>query len=161
MLDQTFALNLFGNGLVYHTEQFEEDTEISGYAKLTAWIEMDVPDTDFIARLYEIKPDGTSIHLTADTMRARYRESLREEKLVKPGEINKYVFDWFTWFSRRISKGSRLRLVFACINSSAVEKNYNSGGVVNEESGKDARTAHIKFYHDAGHPTCLEIPVVK
>ncbi|MCE5207478.1 MAG: CocE/NonD family hydrolase [Chloroflexi bacterium] len=161
LLDQTSALNLFGNGLVYHTEPFVEDTEVSGYVKLTAWIEMDVPDTDFIASLYEILPDGKSISLTFDTMRARYRESLREEKLVIPGEINQYVFDWFTWFSRRISKGSRLRLVFACPNTPQLEKNYNSGGIVNEESGKDARTAHIKLYHDAEHPSCLEIPIVK
>jgi putative CocE/NonD family hydrolase len=159
--DQTHALNLFGNGLVYHTRPFEADTEVSGYIKLSAWIEMDVPDTDFIATLYEILPDGQSIQLTQDLMRARYRDSLREEKLVTPGEINQYVFDWFTFFSRMIGKGSRLRLVFACPNTLHLEKNYNSGGVVNEESGKDASTAHIKLYHDADHPSYLEIPIVR
>lgn len=159
--DQTQALNLFGNGLVYHTAPFEEDTEVSGYVKLAVWIEMDVPDTDFIARLYEITPDGKSIMLTHDLMRARYRDSLREEKLVTPGEINQYVFDWFTFFSRKIGKGSRLRLVFACPNSIRLAKNYNSGGVLNEESGKDARTAHIRLYHDADHPSYLEIPLVR
>jgi hypothetical protein len=42
-----------------------------------------------------------------------------------------------------------------------VEKNYNSGGVVARESAKDARTAHITLYHDAGHESFLEIPVVR
>jgi hypothetical protein len=42
-----------------------------------------------------------------------------------------------------------------------MQKNYNSGGVVAEESGKDARTAHVTLYHDAEHPSCLELPVVK
>ncbi len=161
LTDQTSALNLFGNGLVYHSEQFEEDTEITGYIKLVTWIKMDVPDTDFVATLYEISPDGSSIQLTQDFMRARYRESLREEKLVIPGEINKYVFDWFTFFSRHISKGSRLRLVFCCSNTMGLEKNYNSGGVVHEESGKDARTAHVELFHDNEHPSYLEIPIVK
>ncbi len=160
ILDQTAALNLFGNGLVYHSEPFESDTEVSGYVKLSMWIEMDVPDTDFVATLYEIQPDGKSIMLTQDFMRARYRESLREEKLVTSGEINQYVFDWFTYFSRQISKGSRLRLLFVCPNTMQLEKNYNSGGVVNAESGKDARTAHIKVYHDPDHPSYLEIPIV-
>lgn len=161
LLDQTHALNLFGNGLVYHSDPFEEDTEVSGYVNLCAWIELDVPDTDFVATLYEILADGKSVELTQDFMRARYRESLREEKLVTPGEINQYVFDGFTFFSRLISKGSRLRLVFACPNTLRLEKNYNCGGVVNEESGADARTAHVKLYHDADHPSVLEIPVVR
>jgi putative CocE/NonD family hydrolase len=159
LIDQTFALNLFGNGLVYHSQSFKEDTEVSGFPKFIAMIEIDVPDTDFEVTLYEITPDGSSIMLSQDMMRARFRKSLREEVLVVPGEINQYVFDGFTFFSRCISKGSRLRLVFKSLNSLQWEKNYNCGGIVNEESGKDARTAHIKFYHDARHPSYLDLPI--
>ena len=46
-------------------------------------------------------------------------------------------------------------------NSTTLEKNYNSGGVVAEESGKDARSAHITVYHDAEHASALELPVVQ
>jgi uncharacterized protein len=161
LTDQRAALNLFGNGLVYHSEPFTEDTEVSGYLKFVAWMSLDVPDTDFQVSVFEIKKDGTSVLLTEDMMRARYRESLRREKLVKPGEINRYEFNGFTFFSRRIAKGSRLRLLLRSPNSIGLQKNYNSGGVVAEESGKDARTAHITLYHDAEHPSLLEIPVVK
>ena len=42
---------------------------------LIAWITMDVPDTDFMVTLHEIRPYGTSIQLTDDALRARYRES--------------------------------------------------------------------------------------
>jgi putative CocE/NonD family hydrolase len=158
--DQTPHLNLFGNGLVYHSASFTQEAEITGWVKLQAWIELDVPDTDLSARLSEVLPDGKLIHLTQDLLRARYRESLVKEKLVVPGEINLYIFDGFTFFSRRISKGSRLRLVICCPNTIYLEKNYNSGGVVAEESGKDARTAHVKLYHAAEYPSFLELPVV-
>jgi len=161
LTDQRGALNLFGNGLIYHSGPFAEATEISGNLKLTCWMALDVPDTDFQVTVYEIMPDGRSIVLTQDQIRARYRDSLRQEKLVKPGEINRYEFKSFTWFSRRVSKGSRLRLLLTSPNSFALEKNYNSGGVVAEESAKDARTAQITVYHDAQHPSVLEIPVVK
>jgi hypothetical protein len=50
--------------------------------------------------------------------------------------------------------------VFSCPNSINVEKNYNSGGEVSRETGKDARTAHITLYHDANHMSSLELPVV-
>jgi uncharacterized protein len=159
--DQRYALNLFGNGLVYHSEPFAEATEVSGYLKFVAWMALDVPDTDFSVTVFEILPDGTSIQLTQDGLRARYRESLRQEKLVTPGQINRYEFNGFTFFSRRIAKGSRLRLVLNCPNSSYVQKNYNSGGAVEKESGKDARTAHVTLYHDSEHPSSLEIPIVR
>lgn len=161
LTDQRYALNLFGDGVVYHSDPFAADTEVSGFAKLTVWIAMDVPDTDFSATLYEILPEGGSVELTSDVIRARYRESLSQEKLVKHGEINQYVFDGFTFFSRRIRKGSRLRLVLNCPNTIYLEKNYNSGGVVAEETGKDAHTAHVTVYHDAQHPSRLELPIVQ
>jgi len=158
-LSQRGALNLFGDGAVYHTEPFAENTEVTGYLKLTAWLAMDVPDTDLEADVYEILPDGTSIALTSAVLRARYRDSLRVAKPVPMGETIRYVFDDFTWFSRRISKGSRLRLVISCPNSINLEKNYNSGGDVTRETAKDARTAHISVVHDAAHSSMLELPV--
>jgi hypothetical protein len=35
------------------------------------------------------------------------------------------------------------------------------GRAVAAESGKDARTAHVTLYHDAEHPSCLELPWAK
>jgi putative CocE/NonD family hydrolase len=161
LTDQRAALNLFGNGLVFHSAPFVQPAEISGTVQLIAWMAMDVPDTDFQATLYEILPDGTSIQLTSDQMRARYRDSLTQETPVRAGEISRYEFRTFTWFSRRIARGSRLRLVLSCPNSIYLENNYNSGGVVARESGKDARSAHITLYHDAQHPSALALPLVR
>jgi len=159
--DQTGALNLFGNGVVYHSDPFDADMEVTGQLKFVVWVAMDVPDTDFWVEVDEIKPDGTSIFLTFDNLRARYRESLTEEKLVKAGEVCRYEFNSFYFFSRRVAKHSRLRLVLTCPNTIFVEKNYNSGKEVASESGKDARTAHVTVYHDSEHKSHLEIPIVK
>jgi hypothetical protein len=161
LTDQRYDLNLFGNGLVYHSPPFVNNTEITGWVKLFAWLAVDVPDTDFWVRLYEVLNHGKVIKLAEDFLRARYRQSKRYEKLVEPGEINLYTFDGFTFFSRRIAKGSRLRLVVTCPNTIYMEKNYNSGGVVAEESDKDARTAHVTLYHDTVHPSYLELPVIR
>ncbi len=161
LTDQRNALNLYGNGVVYHSAPFTESTEISGQVKLTLWMALDVPDTDFQANLYEILPNGGSVFLTSDLLRARYRDSLEKETLVPKGEVVRYEFTGFTWFSRQVSKGSRLRLVVSCPNTIQLEKNYNSGGVVADETAKDARTAHVVLYHDAEHPSALEIPIGK
>jgi putative CocE/NonD family hydrolase len=161
LTDQTPALHLFGAGVVYHSEPFAAATEVAGNVKLSVWLALDVPDADLAASLYEILPDGSSVLLSLDQLRARYRESLSQERLVVPGAVERYDFGRFTWFARRIGKGSRLRLVIQSLNSSQVEKNYGSGKPVAEESGADARVAHVTLYHDADHPSVLELPIVR
>jgi putative CocE/NonD family hydrolase len=159
LTDQTDVMNLGGNGAVYHSAPFAADVELSGPVRLTAWIALDVPDTDLAVSVYEILRDGSSVLLTSDLKRARYRESLREAKPVPPGEAIAYRFDTFTWVSRRIARGSRLRLVVSCPNTMALEKNYNSGKPVASETAADARTAHVTLFHDAARPSALELPV--
>jgi putative CocE/NonD family hydrolase len=156
-LDQTDALS--GENLVYHSPRLKQDLEVSGFITFNAYLALNVPDTDLEAALYEIKPNGTGIFLTFTFMRARYRNSISSPTLVKPGEINLYRFDTFDFFSRRLSKGSRLRLVFGPLKNPFFEKNYNSGGIVAQETAKDARKAVITLYHDKKHPSHLVLPV--
>jgi putative CocE/NonD family hydrolase len=145
--------------LVYHTAPFERDTEISGFFKLSAWIAIDQPDTDFAVSVYEIRPDGSSILLSNDLKRARYRDSLREAKLIRTREPLKYEFDGFTFTSRLVRKGSRLRLVIGPVNSIYSQKNYNSGGDVSSETLRDARPVTVKLFHDRAHPSTLFVPI--
>jgi len=158
-VDQSFALCIGKDGLVYHTDPLPKETPLVGCPKVSLWVSIDTPDTDLEADLYEIQPDGTSISLWNDLRRLRYRESLREAKLVKPGEIVKCDFDPGLFVARRLMKGSRLRLVVYSPNSIFWQKNYNSGGVVADETAKDARTAHVKVYHDAQHASAIELPL--
>ena len=158
-VDQSLALCIGRDGLVYHTDPLPKETPLAGCPKVSLWVSIDTPDTDLQADLYEIQPDGTSISLWSDVRRLRYRESLREVKLVKPGEIVKCDFDPGLFVARRLIKGSRLRLVVYSPNSIFWQKNYNSGGVVADETAKDARTAHVKIYHDAQHASSIDLPL--
>jgi uncharacterized protein len=158
-IDQRFPLSIGKDGLVYHTDPLPAETPLIGCPKLSLWISIDTPDTDLSADLYEIQPDGTSIALWSDIRRLRYRESLREAKLVKPGEIVKCDFDPGLFVARRLMKGSRLRLVISSPNSIFWQKNYNSGGIVADETARDARTCHVKVYHDVNHASTIQLPL--
>ncbi len=159
LTDQRAAMMAGGKALFYHSAPFAADTDVAGFFKLSAWISLDQPDTDIMVGLTEIKADGSSVFLTGDSLRARYRKSLREAEPVKPGAIERYDFSRFSFVARRIAKGSRLRLMIAPINSMYAEKNYNAGGVVADESGKDARKVTVTLYHDGAHPTALTMPI--
>lgn len=159
LTDQSGLMAASGKVLVYHTPAFARPTEFAGFPTLSLWLAIDQPDADIAAYLYEIRPDGSSIELDSEILRARYRGDLRTPVPVKPGVVERYDFDRFHFMARRIGKGSRLRLAIGPVNSKFFEKNYNSGGVVANESGKDAHTAVITLYHDARHPSVLYMPV--
>ncbi|MFN2541783.1 MAG: CocE/NonD family hydrolase [Chthoniobacterales bacterium] len=158
-IDQTFALSIGNDGLVYHSDPLPNETPLIGCPAVTLWLSIDTPDVDLECDLYEIQPDGTSISLWSDLRRLRYRDSLREAKLVKPGEIVKCDFNPGLFVARRLMKGSRLRLIVTAVNSIAWQKNYCSGGNVAEETAKDARTCHAQIYHDPDHASTLQLPL--
>ena len=158
-IDQTYPLSIAKDGLVYHTDALPNETSFIGCPAVTLWVSIDTPDVDLSAHLYEIQPDGTSIVLWSDTRRLRYRDSLREAKLVKPGEIVRCDFNPGLFVARHLMKGSRLRLVVSSPNSIHFQKNYCSGGVVAEETAKEARTCHVQVYHDATHPSTIQLPL--
>ena len=132
------------NVLVYHSSPLAVETTLSGVIKFTAYLSMDVPDTDLLASLYAILPDGMSYYLGNDMVRARYRKSLSHAELVASGQTEEYIFDGFYLTVRTLPKGTRLRLILGSVNSDKWQKNYNSGGEISEETAKDARTATIK-----------------
>src|SRR6266404_4392967 len=158
-IDQTFALSIGKDGLVYHTDPLPNETPLVGCPALSLWLSIDTPDVDLECDLYEIQPDGTSIALWSDLRRLRYRESLREAKLVKPGEVVRCDFSPGLFVARRLMKGSRLRLVVTAVNSILWQKNYCSGGIVAEETAKDAHTCNVQVYHDAEHPSAIQLPL--
>jgi putative CocE/NonD family hydrolase len=156
-LDQTFALSIGKDGLVYHTDPLPNETPLVGCPAVNLWVSIDTPDVDLECDLYEIQPDGTSIALWSDLRRLRYRESLHEAKLVKPGDIVRCDFNPGLFVARRLMKGSRLRLVVTAVNSIMWQKNYCSGGIVAEETAKDAHTCNVQIYHDAEHPSAIQL----
>lgn len=153
------AAFLDGPKLVYQSAPLEESVEVSGQMRLDAWIEMDVPDTDIGAWVYEIRSTGRTILLGETELRARHRHGVDTTALVQPGQVERYRFDRFFWFSRRLQEGSRVRLVVAPLNTPGVQKNYNSGGNPVEETVEDARTATVRIHLSEDRPSALVLPV--
>lgn len=148
-----------GPKLIYHSKPAEDSFEMSGNIRLDAWIELDVPDTDLAAWVYEIRPNGETIYLGKSLLRARHRKRVEMAKLIEPGTINRYRFDRFNWTSRQIKEGSRIRLVIAPLNDIHWQKNYNSAKPVMGQTIEDAQTATVKLHMSPDHPSKLVLPV--
>jgi uncharacterized protein len=145
--------------VVYVSAPFAHDQELSGFFRFDAWISIDQADTDFSVNVAEVGADGTVTPLSSDIMRARYRESPRSPKLVTGKEPLRYDFNHFTFASRLVRKGSRLALIVSAANSIQNEKNYNSGGVVADETIENSRPVTVQILHDAKRRSALYVPI--
>jgi hypothetical protein len=163
LIEQGLVHALHGRMLVYHSAPLVRDTEISGFFRLHAWIAMDCADTDLYVSIYDIDFDGNSVLLTTDALRARYREGLRTPKPICTDQPIRYAFERFTFVSRVVKRGHRLRLVVAplgrLIYAPFTQKNYNAGGIVAEETCADGKPVTVKLYHDGTYPSALCVPL--
>lgn len=148
-----------GRQLVYDSDSFLQDIELSGFFCLDAWLGIDQPDTDIRVLIYLVQNDGQHIMLTNDTKRARYRHSLRTSRLVESSEPELYRFDSFWFTSRQVKAGEKLRLVIGPFNSIYTQKNYNSGKPVAEQTRADALTVEVTLFTGGQLASTLYIPV--
>jgi uncharacterized protein len=159
MADARMVHALIGRQLVYHSEPFACDTEVTGFFRLAAWLSIDRSDTDIRVWIYEVALDGSSMQLTSDWIRARYRNSLREAEPICTTKPLHYLFNHFPFVARRIAAGHRLRLVIGPIHSIYWQKNYNAGGVVANETIEDAQVVTVRLFHDAEYRSVLHVPL--
>lgn len=144
--------------LVYHSAPLTEPLTIAGQARLVANIAMNVPDTDVAAEIQAILPDGSTLVLGDDAMRARFRDS-PQPALVKPGELNRFILDDFFYTVRKLPAGSRLRLVVFPLDSPDWLRNLNTGGRLGHEKFEDARAADVHLKIGGDRASYLELPV--
>jgi uncharacterized protein len=159
LVNQIDLINAGTEAVVYHSDVFADSTELSGIPEATLYLSANVPDADIRLTLYEITANGQSILLSSQQLRLRYRESLEKETLMQPGQVYPVHLNNFTFFSRRIAAGSRLRLGVTCINSLYWQKNYGSGGDVANETAKDARPVVLNIHHEKKYPSQLIVPI--
>lgn len=158
-MDQAYLND--SNILVYHSKPISDAVEVNGKIKFEAYISMNVVDADFQVTIYEVTKNNESIFLQTDQLRARYRNSLEKSELVTKGKIEKYSFEGENLFSRKLQKGSRIRLVFSSIDSPNTQKNYNIAEDPSKQLAKNAKTAHIKLFHNTKYPSKIVLPIKK
>jgi putative CocE/NonD family hydrolase len=145
--------------LVFMTDTLNAPMEVTGRVKARIWISTDVPDSDFIARLCDVYPDGRSFNLCEGAIRARFRDGTDHETFLEPGKIYPIEIDlWST--SVIFNKGHKVRLQIASSSSPGYDPNPNTGEPFRRNSAKP-RTAHVKLYSGGEHASAVLLPVVK
>lgn len=142
--------------LSYTTAPLERDLEVTGPVRVHLFAASSAPDTDFVARLVDVHPDGYAQNLTDGILRARFREGGRAAPL-EPERPYELVIDlWST--SNLFRAGHRIRLDVTSSSFPRWDRNPNTG----HELGADAelRQARQTIFHDARRPSRVVLPLV-
>jgi putative CocE/NonD family hydrolase len=145
--------------LVYTSDVLDADLHLAGAAAVVLHAATTVPDTDWVARLCLVAPDGCSRNLQETLVRARYRNGFTDPEPLAPGEVVEYRLDLGP-VGVRVPSGYRLRLDIASSDFPQWDRNLNSGGPVGREGASAARVAVQTVFHDAARPSRLLLPVV-
>ena len=144
--------------LVYTSEVFKKPLEATGFVKMELYVSTDVPDTDFIARLCDVYPDGKSINLCDGIMRTRFREGFDREVFLEKGRIYKLEIEMDVT-SNVFLPEHRLRLEITSSCFPRFARNLNTGGGIYTEYKPKA--AHHVVHHSKKYPSRLILPIIK
>lgn len=140
--------------LTYTTEPVGTPLDVVGPLRLILYASSSAPDTDFVARVSDVFPDGRAIQLQSGILRTRYRNPCGKPELLEPGRVYRLEIDlWAT--ANRFKAGHRLRLDVSSADFPRFERNTNRGG----EPGSPISAVQT-IYHDSDHPSHLLTTVV-
>jgi putative CocE/NonD family hydrolase len=154
-VDQT-AIEARPDVLTFTTAPLDRDTEVTGPVTVHLWASSSAPDTDFVARLVDVHPNGRAFNLTDGIIRARYRDGL-PASLLQPGRAYRLAID--LWATSNVFKaGHRVRVQVTSSNFPRWDRNPNTG----HPFGQDAElcVAEQTILHDRDHPSHILLPLV-
>lgn len=143
--------------LVFSSTPLERPVEVTGPVSVTLHVATDAPDTDFVARLVDVYPDGRAIPLTDGITRMKYRNGVTApaEPLRADQSYEITVDLWAT--SVMFLPGHRIRLDVTSSSFPRWERNLNTGE--SSATTTQARPARQTILHDSDHPSHVSLMV--
>ena len=127
------------------------------------WVSSTACDTDFTAKLIDVYPPGADfpggfdLNIADGITRTRFRESLKEERLMVPGEVYQVTVRMYPT-SNVFKKGHRVRVDVSSSNFPRFDVNPNTGEPLNRN--RRVLTAVNTIHHAAGRPSRIVLPVI-
>lgn len=145
--------------LVFTSRELDGPLQVAGPVRVELDVATDAPDTDFVARLVDVYPDGTAITVTDGITRMRYRGGRwAHTEPLRAGEVYHIVVDlWATAIV--FLPGHRLRLDVTSSSFPRWERNLNTGA--DNLRTTEIRVARQAVYHDSEHASFLALPVLE
>ncbi len=149
--------------LVFQSQPLDEDLEVTGELEVRLFASSSAVDTDFTAKLIDVYPPSTDwpggfdLNIGDGIVRGRFRESLKREVFMTPGEVYEFTIKLYPT-SNVFKRGHRLRVDISSSNFPRFDINPNTGEPLNRQ--RRSQVAEQTIYHDASHPSRIMLPVI-
>jgi uncharacterized protein len=159
----TLPLSERNDVLVFQTEPLKEDMEVTGPIEVELFISSTALDTDFTAKLIDVYPPnhdfplGFDLNLGDSITRARYRDSLAHQKLMRPGLIYPLKITLYPT-ANLFKKGHRIRVDISSSNFPRFDVNPNTGEPLQQH--RRMILADNTVWHDRIHPSRIILPII-
>jgi uncharacterized protein len=143
--------------LVYTSAVVTNALEVTGPVVVTLHAASSAPDTDFTAKLVDVRADGYAQNLADGIVRARYRDSREIPAPLTPGAVSRFTIDlWAT--SHVFLPGHRIRVEISSSNFPRFDRNLNTGD--DQATGTRWQPAQQTIFHDARYPSHILLPII-
>jgi putative CocE/NonD family hydrolase len=143
--------------LVYTSEPLEAPMRIVGPLRAHLTVSSSAPDTDFVARLVHVWPDGRATNIQEGALRARYRDGIFCPTRMEPGQTYQLTVDMRS-IAYLVPRGHRIRLDVTSSSFPRLERNLNTGGLNFDESVPARALNRVHLGGESG--SYLELPVL-
>ena len=143
--------------LIYTSDVLQEELEATGPVKVVLYAASDAVDTDFVAKLVDVYPDGSSYNMAEGILRARYRESLTKPSPMQPGQVYRLEID-LVGTSIAFLKGHRIRVHVTSSHFPQFDRNPNTGATFATTAA--VKVAEQTVYHDGERASHILLPVI-
>jgi putative CocE/NonD family hydrolase len=172
--DQRFAAQR-SDVLTYQTEPLIEDLTVAGPLGVDLWVSTSGTDADFVVKIIDVLPDDTSAPtpnpqrlalggaqrlVRADVFRGRFRNSFEKPEPFQPNvptEVKYELNDVLHTFK----KGHRLLVQVQSTWFPLVDRNPQQFVNISTAEAADFKKATIRIYHEPGHASVVQLPVLK
>ena len=143
--------------VTFTTDVLAEPVRVVGDLAFHVYVSSSAKDTDLVAKLVDVWPDGTALNVQEGALRLRYRDGFTAPELMEPGRVYEAMVDMRS-IAHLFKAGHRIRLQVASSNFPRLERNLNTGGNNYDESEPLVAENTIHFGGDM--PSVLLLPVL-
>ncbi len=147
-------------GLSYQSEVLQEDLTIAGAVEVTLRVQSNCRDTDFVAKLIELQPDGCAMLLMDGVVRAMYRDIAAGPQPLAPDQVYQVKIHLGD-IHHTFPAGCRLQVDITSSNFPRRARNTNSGNpVLANDTAADMRVATNVIHHSEEQPSFIVLPML-
>lgn len=144
--------------LVYTSDPLAEELEIVGPVKAVVHVSSEGRDTDFTAKLVQVRPDGYARIIEEGIQRVSFRNGPGKRELIEPGTVYKITIDMGST-AITIPPGHRLRLEVSSSNFPKYDRNPNTGE--DPLRARELKPVTQKVFFGGEYTSQVVLPVVE